>query len=243
MSYGDFLDKQYGIYEKAFDTPHAQALAGQLALKPDGGAVNKSAYLVAWRFPEIVSMDIEDASLGVNAIAQAVTYSTENAHSTLSDHLLVNRETGDPNQEPDPEVLEMLSKAVKQGLNATSRRDRQGIGIVYYDGYRTNATTTVALGLPTNGLYIARNNVIQASADLKIVNSKGDMGLAGGWGTHMTVSRNIHPQEPIITQRIAEFLDNQPPIGLAIPSTLEVGHFNVDTRNGFQYTPYEAYEL
>ncbi|HSX29834.1 MAG TPA: hypothetical protein VLE73_04730 [Candidatus Saccharimonadales bacterium] len=244
MTYGEYVDRQYYTYANDFEAPHAKALVGGLNLIPDADAVNKSAYLVAWRFPKEVSIHIEDTSLGVNAIAKAVVYGTENAHTTLSNHLLMARQPDDPNQEPDEEILENLSKAVYLGLDTAGRHSRKDMGVVY-NSYRTSDRDTVALGLPTRGLYEVCTSVRAASTrpGLGLLNSKLYSGLLGSQTVHMTVSHNMHPQEPAVAQQVAEFLESQKPIGYAEPAAIEVGHYNIDTENGFQYTAHTRFEL
>jgi hypothetical protein len=142
-------------------------------------------------------------------------------------------------------VLDTLTDIVKEGLQVSSSQDRKEASIVYNAGYRTNETTVVAPGMPTHGLYEVRNNIITASKNPNhnIINGKGTLGLGGSWGAHMTITRNLQPQEPSTGQQVAQFLDEQPRLGLAVPTAIEVGHFYVSPQNGFQFTPYSTLEL
>jgi hypothetical protein len=246
-AYTAFVEAQDEIYGRQFEGPHRDALLGNLALVPDKGADDKGAYLVAFRYGEGIEDRVGRVSLGVGKLARAVLYGPGNAHTTLSDHGLAEGLVIDPGQNPDEQdVLDTLTTAVRNGLQATGRGDRDDVAVNYGAGYRTNATTAVALGQPSRGLVEVRNRIIAASADLGVVNAKGGTGLGGSWGTHMTIARNLDEQTPEVGQRVAEYLDEQSedlPLGEVRPTRIDVGYFHVSRDGGFNLTVAEPIEL
>ncbi len=141
----------------------------------------------------------------------AVKYGKDNLHTTLSDHELSPNGSIDPYHNADQlHILDTLASSVSQGIEEAGARAVQTRG-VDLGRLVTNRKTVVALGQPTEGLWIMNEQVKVASANLGITNPKGK-GLKGAWGAHITVNRILEDTTPEVAHPVAELLDGISPI-------------------------------
>ncbi len=236
MSYESFLEKQNGIFSEFHET-HAN-IGVTRGIEKDPGTDPQGAFLVAWRYPDKINTLVEELSLEIADVANAIPYGPQNAHTTISDLELNPNYVIVPDMHIDEkETLDILSGAVQKALDLSGRETINSCEVDFISNL-TNGKSVVATGIPTESVWQINQQVLSESA-------KAGAGLTGTWGTHMTMSRFLEGQDTqskSVTE-LMKLLNKTPPIGPAKPSTIDVGYFYTTPTEGFVFTPYNRFEL
>lgn len=231
-----FRTKQDGIYN-GIRSKHEEL--GKTLSIANGVDVAQGAYLVAWRHPEKIATGLEEISLAVSGVANALVYTKANLHTTLSDLGLSPNLVINPDENADQqEVLDLLVAAVKLGLDRADRHAVSDRQIVIGDNI-SDGKAVIATGQPSDGLLDVTHSVIEASRIAGVDNGKG---LHGSWGVHSTINRFTQVTDLETARMVREFLDSTRGIGPSVPTALDVGHLTVNA-SGFTYTTYESFPL
>jgi len=236
MNHEVFREKQDNIYAgiatKGEDLGITQGLESDVTEA-------QGAFLVAWRHPEIVAGRMEEASLAIASVANALTYTRSTLHTTLSDYDLAPGLHIDPVHSLDhEETLDTLTFAVKRGLDTAGARAIAGRRIAF-SSLITNGKSVIAPGQPSDELLTINNAVKRASSDLGIANGEG---LRGSWGAHATINRFTEPSSIETAARVIAKMHEFKELGLSRPTAIDVGYLAVNAQ-GFAFTTHSRFPL
>lgn len=232
-----YRETQDGIYAKI---AAAQAEVGVTDTLHNDVAVPQGAFLVAWRHPESITAGVEEVSLAVASVAQAVTYGRHNLHTTLSDHGLTPNLVINPAVNSDhEETLDALARSVHDGLDATGFRVANASRVAF-DRYITNGKAVIAPGQGNDEFLDINAAVKAASATQGIADGNG---LKGAWGAHMTVNRFAAESTVEAAADVVAMLDQAAEIGVSNPIAIDVGYLAVSAEEGFVFTTHERFPI
>lgn len=234
--YKDYVEKEQGIFNNFRSIMKEMGVTR--GVERDPGIEPQSAFLVAWRYSDQVTSDIQEFSLEAAEIIGSLVYGPDNAHTTISDFKLQKDATIKPGLiKEDDEILDGLSTAVKRTLDMNDKEVISGCGVEFTD-MLTNAKTIIAAGVPNESIWQINNQVLEQS------HMQG-IDLKGTWGAHMTTSRFTEalPADSPAVHDLMRLIKKTPNFGSTVPVAIDVGYFHTDPKNGFVFTPYERFDL
>jgi len=233
--YNSFIEKQDEIYNKF--RVATENLGVTQGTERDPGVDPQGAFLVAWRFPDQLTASVEEFSLEVRDIINAIPYGRESAHTTVSDFGLAPNLVVNPAQKEEGEVLDTLAKSVKKALEITSDQEIGACGVEFTENLH-NGKTMIAAGIPTETVWQINQQVLAQSHELGIP-------LKGTWGGHMTTSRSLerHPTDSPQVNDLVKLMKDSSAFGQTKPVAIDVGYFRMSPDEGFTFHTYERFEL
>lgn len=226
--YEVFLEKQETIYKKDFSG--AAEVILQEGFTPDPTLeVMKQAFIVLFRLPDQIALQVADLSRRVAEIVPALVYEQSSIHSTIFVYRLSEQVIAD--DDPD---CQLIRAGVNQGLTRVGDHPKKAA--IDFTDCLTNKSTGILVGKPNESWFITRQSIIASCREAGLEN------VRGGWGSHVTFTRYLSDCHAEPTRKVIDLLDHVPVVGLAKMSAVEAARFTIG-REGFFLDPFFSYEL